>query len=325
MRRPLPVVFTLLVTSFLSSRADAFCRTWTCDPGSESCPTDDKGCVAGDPKKHHMLSWANPCVSFSLNQAASKQVPFDTFKAVADASFARWSSVDCSGAPPSITFTDFGAVSATQHAYREDAGNVNLIVFRDEQWPYTNATNTLGLTTLTFNLDTGEIYDGDMEINGTSKIVLTTGDTGVKVDLASVITHEAGHFLGLGHSLDKTATMYAAYTPGTVTLRDLEADDVAGVCEIYPPSAANRATCDPTPRHGYDPTGTAAPAEKEDKKGCGCRLPGGEPPAGGWGLGLGLIAAGVVAAGRRRRRRLCCFSVWRNVESICFLLQGRCP
>ena len=137
-----------------------------------------------------------------------------------------------------ITTSNLGPVECAEVRYNPNGPNQNVIVFRDDKWPYSDPNNTLGLTTVTFNADTGEILrrrHGD-QLHGKN---LSTGDTvpANGFDLLSVITHEAGHFLGLAHATNSTATMYASYKPGTSTLRTLTADDIAGVCEIYPSTA----------------------------------------------------------------------------------------
>lgn len=55
------------------------------------------------------------------------------------------------------------------------------------------------------------------------------------VDIQGVATHEYGHALGLDHSADPTATMYAALVEKGVPQRSLEADDIAGVQFLYGP------------------------------------------------------------------------------------------
>lgn len=141
---------------------------------------------------------------------------------------------------------------------------MNLIVMRDDAWPYEGQGNTLALTTVTYGLNTGDIFDADLEINATSQVHLTLGDVGVDYDLQSIVTHEAGHMLGIAHSRIAGATMGIEYVPGDTSLRSLEADDVAALCEAYPPAAAE--ACDPTPRRGYAPACEGAAPEG----GCGC-------------------------------------------------------
>jgi hypothetical protein len=56
-------------------------------------------------------------------------------------------------------------------------------------------------------------------------------------DVQNVATHEWGHFLGFGHSLSTSATMYAYSDVGDVAKRNLSADDVQGVATVYPAGA----------------------------------------------------------------------------------------
>ena len=53
-----------------------------------------------------------------------------------------------------------------------------------------------------------------------------------------VATHEFGHTLGISHSGDSTATMYASTTSCSQNWRSLAADDVAAAEVAYPPAAA---------------------------------------------------------------------------------------
>ena len=50
-------------------------------------------------------------------------------------------------------------------------------------------------------------------------------------DFQTIMTHEAGHFLGLAHTGDATAVMYAKYHAGTA----LQPDDVAAILFGVPP------------------------------------------------------------------------------------------
>jgi MYXO-CTERM domain-containing protein len=67
---------------------------------------------------------------------------------------------------------------------------------------------------------------------------------GKPVDTLSIVTHEQGHFLGLGHTNVTDATMEPAYLGGN-SLASLEQDDIDGVCALYPlGGAGGGASCD---------------------------------------------------------------------------------
>jgi hypothetical protein len=59
---------------------------------------------------------------------------------------------------------------------------------------------------VTFNLVTGELLDADIVLNLTF-VWRTGGD----IDVQTVLLHELGHALGLGHSLERSSIMFALY------------------------------------------------------------------------------------------------------------------
>jgi hypothetical protein len=63
------------------------------------------------------------------------------------------------------------------------------------------------------------------------------------------MVHEAGHFLGLDHSREENSVMNAELAASQVKT-SLSPDDVAAICEIYPP-ARETAACDPSPHGGF--------------------------------------------------------------------------
>lgn len=308
----------IVLAGFLASGpARAYCRTSTA-----STPTFD-GHVCTPPHADDSglpIYWGMPRVTYSLQEDASMDIPFETFQALVRAAFDTWTSVDCDGAPPRIELVEAEAAICATQEYNKDRGNANILMFRDQIWDH--EPEELAVTTVTFDLDTGEIYDADMELNS-ALWNFTTGEVAVDIDLLSVLTHEAGHFLGLSHSRAPGATMDDSYTPPSIDdLRTLSDDDEAGICAIYPPGPVAEG-CDATPRHGFsvlcaaDQPGPVADEPPDERcccvegdecvdgvcvpAGCACTtvpVPGG----GSWPATLPLAAL-VTALVRRRPRR----------------------
>jgi hypothetical protein len=161
---------------------------------------------------------------------------------------------------------------------------------------------------VTFDPDTGELYDADMEINATTSVPLTVSGPVPPggYDFESIVTHETGHFLGMAHTPDARATMYARYVQGSTSMRDLSEDDVSGICAAYPPDGSRTTSvgspvaegvCDPTPRHGFS-TQCGAP-----QKGCSAEVAVGSAPR-EWSALAAALALACAGCGRRIRRKI---------------------
>ena len=66
--------------------------------------------------------------------------------------------------------------------------------------------------------------------------------SGGQFDLQGVMTHEYGHALGLGHSTVSGSTMWPSVGSGSTATRSIEADDIAGVKDIYGVKSATKPT-----------------------------------------------------------------------------------
>jgi hypothetical protein len=241
------------------------------------------------------LFWPNSCVSFDIQKDGSPKlnIDYDTVHTVMVRAFAQWTDADCgNGTHPSIQIVDFGPVTCAKPEYNKSQPNANAITFHDSPWPYTNAIDTLALTTVYFDGDTGEIYDANVEINSAQDSFANGNPTGEQVDLNAVLTHEAGHFLGLSHSGEESATMFASYMPGMATI---ESDDVAAICLSLPPDRTPGSS-DCTPRHGF--SGECGKLET----GC-CSTAVGANASRGQTLGVFAFVLGLGAWRRRRGGR----------------------
>jgi MYXO-CTERM domain-containing protein len=327
-RGPLALALVLGVVASLAvaAPAHAYCRTTTCGlppgfaPSEGSCYPDDfvQRCAAlNPPVKVLPVYWANACISYDIQQNASVQVPYADASQLFAAAFAKWTSTTCAsagGGRVSIDVKDLGPVACDEVQYNSNQGNQHVIIFHDDVWPHDDSSNTLGLTTITFDPDTGEIYDADMEINSTPEVPLSLGDPPPDgYDFQSIIQHETGHFFGMAHSGDPNATMLARYTPGTTSMRTLSSDDTAGICSIYlpdgnravdpsvaAPGTLMEAACDPTPRHGFQ----SECAQPVSSSTCSLGAAPGGPPGEEHPLfeGGALLSLALAASLRRRRR-----------------------
>lgn len=256
----------------------------TCE---RDCEVDGDGCkVDGKP-----LFWAGACVGLSLQRDGGGKLPREDVVFAVDQALEAWVT-SCGGdEPASMSLTAYKSTSCARAVYNKEGPNANAIVFRDGGiWDHDNELgNTLGYTTVSFNVATGEIYGADIELNNTD------GQLGVPTakgdyDLQSVITHELGHVLGIGHTQDDTALMFPTLPPQEAK-HDLGDDDRAAICEVYTPD--RRAKCAVVPRGGFtsDCSLRVLDPEPEPEPSCAAASPGASrPPVGaaGWVL-LGLL------------------------------------
>ena len=158
------------------------------------------------------------------------------------------------------------------------------------------------VTIVWHNTSTGEILDADMMINdqrfvpggragGPYADCPDSGCTGSDADLRGIVTHEAGHFIGIGHCnpIDKddpndpcvVATMFAQADRNAVEKRSLAPDDINAVCDIYSSASGNLdQTCTAIPIGGLqlncetteagNPIACDAPGAVSSSTGCSC-------------------------------------------------------
>jgi hypothetical protein len=109
---------------------------------------------------------------------------------------------------------------------------VNEILFYDSPGP------ELGFTSWQASSPDGVLIEADFYLN--TRYSWTTAGTplmGSPFDVQTAALHEFGHFLGLDHSADVNAIMYAFYQG---VRRDLHPDDIAGIRSIYGAPAVSK-------------------------------------------------------------------------------------
>ena len=271
--------------------------------------------------------WKNPCLSYAIDARGSEWMDLADIETAIDASFATWANADCDGDTPNLIFKPLQA-STCRRAEFNTTGNVNTIAFLDP-WKdpcadsddpgYDN--NAFAVTVVWHNTSTGEILDADMMINDQLATRFNAGgpyancpDTGCEpgdpgeADLANIVTHEAGHFIGIGHSEVESATMFASADRQSVDKRTLDPDDREAVCTIYPPDSGNLdSSCNATPMGGLelncetDDQGNLLTCDEPGSTGgsSGCSAyPVSNPADGPWGA---VILALLGLSVRRRR------------------------
>jgi len=181
-------------------------------------------------KKVH---WSSACQTYYVNEEGSHQIEDGSDLDAVKASFQAWTDVDCS----SLAYQFGGETNFATTGYSNEESPVNLVIFRDKKWPYTE--RPVAFTAVTYNRDDGLILDADVEINEQDYVFTTEPDKEHwKIDLQNTLTHEIGHIAGLDHSSKSDATMYFHAAPGEAGKRTLSQDDIDGVCTLYPEKGA---------------------------------------------------------------------------------------
>lgn len=246
-------MLTVLASLLLCGEASAFCRANTCRVASDFTPVDgacappgwEEAC-ARDKKKALPLWWRSGCIDYSLDAAGGAHVSYVAAQRAAREAFAAWTTHMCEGTSrTSIDVHTTGPLFGAVVEYSSMLPNRNVIVFRDAGWPHKSAaqiegggrSQELALTTLTYLPETGELLDADIEINSSDyNIVPVVEKAGLDVyDLQVVLTHEAGHFLGLAHSHSPGSVMFSRGEGEDVAKRRISEDDALGICAAYPP------------------------------------------------------------------------------------------
>ena len=264
------------VSLLASERAFAYCHKSTCDPQKQTCQYDEYHCVSSG----YGYVWPSLPIPYRFNAAGSKQFADDEeMRAAVRRAFRRWTQVTCDGKPTSLAFVE-QADSRTSLKLGVKAPADYAIYFRDDDW--LEEERDLALTRQDPFLNSGQIAAANIEVNTFDQTFRLADDQPGDFDLEAVLTHEAGHYIGLDHSPVRGSVMAPAYCDGqkpcprpTEELRALGDDDLAAVCRLYPPT-------------------TAAP-----KQGCGVAAAAVDRPS---VAGVGTLVFPLVVLSVRRRR-----------------------
>jgi hypothetical protein len=225
--------------------------------------------------------WQNRQFTYQLSSAGYSQLSNGSVEAALNAAVGTWQTL--SGGCSDFTYTEGPQVQNAVEAY----DGFNEIMFRETDcadpgvvpagdpclgatgvhacnnvyncWGYDNAI--IALTTVTYDLDSGVIYDTDIEINagptgygnGQNRLFTTVASppcnptvqsaSCVATDLQNTLTHEFGHVIGLAHVDGGNSTMYATANIGETSKRVIDFGSAEGFCGIYPAGGASSPSC----------------------------------------------------------------------------------
>jgi hypothetical protein len=237
------------------------------------------------------VRWASVPVHFAVSTAGARDLDLEVARAAVRQAFGPWTQAGGTA----LTFAE-DAPTTRAVGFEPGGENQNVIAWSRDAWPF--EPDALAMTVTAFQEKSGRLVDADILVN--EEDYAWGVGTSAENDLVNALTHEVGHFIGLGHSDDAEATMFARAEPFETEKRTLAADDRAGVTALYPgggvPSDRVQTTSASTVAPGVPGTQDTetAPIAPRVKIRTGCaQTTGGGFSA--WGL--------VLALGLRRRRR----------------------
>jgi len=280
------VLFVLLAPG----AAHAYCRTTTCGEDKSTCEQSQAECLP--------VAWQQRCISYSLDTSNLQLGDIARELRVIERAAEPWMTALCpeTGEAPRITLShEWGTALCAHIEYNSTQSNANVITFLPV-WPYEEIEGIKGLelgrTTATYNLETAEILDADIEINDEAGLSREEVTPDGEFDLQSVLTHEIGHFLGIAHTNVDESVMIEAGQPDE-TDRTLRADDISAICAVY--AQPSPLSCDFTPKNGF-----TAECAFDPSSGGWCAAEPGRLPGRGAHLAIFVVGLAALAALRRR-------------------------
>lgn len=196
------------------------------------------------------VAWHDTQIGFALDVDALPQgISAEEAEAALAQAISAWDEPACSVARPTYSGR------TTRGPTPRDG--VNIIGWVDNWAARGFPASSAGSTDVQYKKtdDAWRIAEADVYL---SSALAWSVDGGANTkDVAAVLTHELGHALGLLHPCEPKGeggapkctpefaadTMYPLYDIGETSLAD---DDIAGLCYLYPPPAAECATCSET-------------------------------------------------------------------------------
>jgi hypothetical protein len=190
------------------------------------------------------IRWSSGVRYFVTNRDVPGVPAADLRNAISRA-FATWTTTGSSA-----VVSEFGGLINLEPGVDDGLSVIGFVPLDED--------TVLGQTSFVLDEVTGEIVESDIELNAMFPWSVAPGGEAGRHDVESIVLHEIGHLLGLGHSalgetelldgdrrrlIGKSAVMFPiAFPPGSVADRVLATDDVAGVADIYPAPGRSRET-----------------------------------------------------------------------------------
>jgi hypothetical protein len=174
----------------------------------------------------HHLRWSVDTVAFRMDPELVSVLPEGHIIAATNMAFDAWRGL------PRVPDLVLRPGLPESPGHHEGGPSNGLYLIRDWQ----GKPDQLAVTVVTYSGDTGRVLDSDILVNANAAYALldeTAPDT-QRYDIGAILTHEAGHSLGLDEShFHPEATMWPSVNLGDTHQRSISEDDEEGVVTNY--------------------------------------------------------------------------------------------